>query len=231
MQVQKELKNARDPNASYRSLKELYAISPGVHELWFFDTHFRIRLDNVVRGKHGLKALLKARSSKNRALFKATVSYLTKQAILLELQYGAEGIVGLLDTDPAIDYRAKAWWILKIYRSERFQNHRQLVRAGIIEGILTHSLLRRENYATLKSSRLASKELWLYYAPCAINEGPIFAPKGKILPAQLALEVELDEPRISLLRGLEIWDYRGAKSPELIEEILASASKRLKESV
>lgn len=65
--LQNQLRS-KDVEQNYSILRELYAISSGIHELWFFDTHFKIRVENVIKGRLGLKALLRAQLSKNPSL-------------------------------------------------------------------------------------------------------------------------------------------------------------------
>lgn len=205
--LRREVRKSADPAENYSILKELYMISPSVHELWFFDSHFRIRIEAIIKGRLGLRTFLTARSKGNQPLSKAAITYLTKNCILLENQYASEIGEGLLDARPLKQIIPRARELSKMDLT--FENQRNVLNSGVIEKIfsLVHALLKDVNYQPLTSDNLARKERWLYYAPCSVNEGPLFLPKKGTPLTAISSNVSLENPRQSLSEELHIRDY------------------------
>jgi len=222
----------------YRLLRRLYTISPSVHELWFFDSHFRLRVDNIIQGRLGLKTLLTAHASGNHRLGKAVLTYVAKNAILLENQYRGRGIRGLLEVEPERNALERSAQLIRRYQGRRPGDQEGLLRSGLIEEVLAtaHGLLRDAGYAPITLGNLATKDRWLFYAPCAINEGPLFIPGGQLLPSMLADSLDRVSSRDALGQHLIVWDYLSedsslAASGQMaawrlrIRELLASSGK------
>lgn len=193
----------------YWLLRWLYIVSPSLHELWFFESHFRVRTDNIIQGRLGLKTLLTACSLGNQSLWKAALTYVSKNVIMLENQYRGMGVCGLLEMEPAQDALNRSAELIQRYQQEKPGDQRQLLRSGFIEELLAvvHSLLRDEGFDSLISGNLATKEKWLFYAPCVINEGPLFIPKDDFPLAVLTDNLNVVNPGKTLLQCFILWDY------------------------
>jgi hypothetical protein len=193
-------------------LRELYILAPGIHELWFQDSNYRVRADNIIRGRLGMKTLLTAKEKGRRTVMRGSMTYLLKNALLLENQYRHAGVARLLDQPPEPHpFRAGAE-ISSTYRPERYPDIFSLLEDNLLPQLLrtVHGLLKNERYQTLTDGKLATRKKWLYYASCSINEGPFFVPRQEGLPSELSI-IDLEHPRSSLQRKLEVLDYSASK--------------------
>jgi len=193
----------------YRLLCHLYTISPSIHELWFFDSHFRIRIDNIIQGRLGFKTLLTARSRGNERLWKATLTYVMKNAILLENQYRLMGSGMLLRVKPEPNVLPRLAQLIQWYQENPPGNREELLSSGVIEEVLevVHGLLLDTWCDPFSWDKLATRDKWLLYAPCAINEGPLFIPKNKSFSTMLINNLNKINPRDALQQHWIIWDY------------------------
>lgn len=194
----------------YRTLRRLYFVSPSLHELWFFGEHYRLRINHIVRGRLGLKALLRAHTSRNEALAKASITYMVKNAILLETMYRPCGLPGMLDTEPPDDLPGACRRLLDRYDPAVPSNAKDLLRSQLLrQGLeVVHGLVKSVGYGPIVSGRLATSEKWLLYAPCVVNEGPLLLPQnGADLLGMKAGEPRVRETRDMLKRNFTVCEY------------------------
>lgn len=207
--IQEELEKSSDPKRNYLILRKLYMISPSVHEIWFFDSHLKHKVKSFVQGRMGFKGLLTANSKKYEPTLKASTTFLTKMTLLLENQCSREDTPNLLEVEPVSDPFSGAKEVINLFETFSSDDYRKILRKNVIRKTLStiHGILKKRDYRPLRSSKLASKDKWLYYAPCAINEGPLFLSKAETDLMNLSSEINIENPRKSVKEKLWIWDY------------------------
>jgi len=160
---------------NYQILREIYIISPSFHEIWFFSTHFATNLKSVINGRLGLKAFLtsKKKGTLNKTL-KGITSFVTKRSILLENLFSQKASV--IESQPSKNVEKDINLLLNT--SKNFDSPEEINKALPVLYRITHYFLKKTKYSLLKSDILIGKNSWLKYAPCSVNEGPIFIKKS-----------------------------------------------------
>lgn len=186
--VKKTIKN-KDCQERYEILREIYVIHPSFHELWFFDWHFNhfTSAGKILTGRLGIKSYLTWLNGKHLdKTCKGISTFTLKRTILLENLFSGVLDCSLYDFKPLSDEQLKkAIECLKSDLERRVESKKDTLYTPediksempvIFE--ICRSLLERTNFDALKTDKLLSNNAWLYYAPCNINEGPIFKKKS-----------------------------------------------------
>ena len=175
----KNLIKNKDYQERHEIFREIYVIHPSFHELWFFNGHFDhfYYAGKIITGRVGLNSYLT--SSKRGTLekrIKGISTFVLKRTILLENLFSGVLDCSLFDFDPLDDEQIEA----KITDLNRLSNPSprdiKLKMPDLFE--ITRTLLEKTEYDALKMDKLLERDKWLYYAPCSINEGPIFKKKS-----------------------------------------------------
>ncbi len=176
--LNKIMKYNDDIKTNYNILRDVYIISPSLHEMWFFNDHFKKCFGNFIKHRCGLKSYLtsKERNTLNQNRQKIT-TYVLKNTILLENMACAELKHSLMDKQ----VKTSTNIVKDIESIKNFYEKGSITKESIIQMIpvifkVTRSLLKQCKFKQLKSGILLKK--WFEYAPCSINEGPIFVPKA-----------------------------------------------------
>jgi hypothetical protein len=143
--------------------------------MWFFSTHFATNLKSVIKGRLGLKAFLT--SNKKGTLnktFKGITSFVIKRSILLENLFSQKA--GVIESQPSKNVERDINLLLNT--SKKFDSPEEINKALPVLYRITHYFLKKTKYSLLKSEILLGKNSWLKYAPCSVNEGPIFIKKS-----------------------------------------------------
>jgi hypothetical protein len=165
-----------DLKERYRIIREVYCIHPSFHELWFFDGHFNLFYKpkiGGIRSRLGLSSV--ATSIKNGTLprrINAISTFLFKWAILLENLYASKVECSLFDYQSVND--EKLLENIHCLQKKSSPDVQKIIQdlPIIYESILT--LMDRTGNYPLNPDVILSDKAILYYAYCAINEGPIF---------------------------------------------------------
>ena len=186
----KKLIKRRDYQERYEILREIYVIHPSFHELWFFDGHFNhfTGRGGLLTGRLGLKSYLTSLSSgKLEKRIKGISTFVFKRTILVENLFSGVLDNSLFDFDPLDnkELEAKIKDLAKL--SDPSPSDIKLKMQDVFK--ITRTLLDNTDYDTLDGNRLLDRDKWLYYAPCDINEGPIFKKR-------------CDESRIDILKKI-----------------------------
>jgi hypothetical protein len=86
----------------------------------------------------------------------------------------------------------------------------ELLGSGILHRGLevVHGLVRSVGYAPILSGALATSEKWLFYAPCAVNEGPLLLPRdGVDLLGITPRGYTCEDTREMLQQALSVCEY------------------------
>jgi hypothetical protein len=145
--------------------------------MWFFSTHFATNLKSVIKGRLGIKAFLtsKKRGTLNKT-FKGIASFITKRTILLGNLFSPVLKKGLMETKPSKNIKKDICNLLNTNKDIFTQ--KEIIEKLPILFRITHYFLKEMGYSLLKSPTLIGKNSWLMYAPCSINEGPIFTKRS-----------------------------------------------------
>lgn len=174
----KEIKNSiklllnkrYDNETKYMFLRELYLIHPSFHEIWFFNTHYNH--SEITTGRLGLKAYLTCKPD-NEKTQKGITTFLLKRAILLENLYSSKLPKTLIEYETT----ENPYHEIKLFLDQYNDN---LDHAEVLELLpyffqIVNSLLKKFDFASFDS--VLNYNSWMLYAPCSINEGPIFQKK------------------------------------------------------
>lgn len=163
--------NDNDLEEQYLNLRELYLIHPSFHECWFFSSHFNHQ--EIIKGRLGLKAYLTC-SSDNQRTIKGVTTFLLKRGILLENLYSSQLKKSIIDHEPVNNIKNEIKSFLYRYNEE--MNPSKVLELVPDFFAIIKTLLEETDYASFKSA--ADYKPWVTYAPCSINEGPIFTKKS-----------------------------------------------------
>jgi len=168
----------------YEILREIYAIHPSFHELWFFDGHFNhltgdvySKRISIVFHRCGLNSYLTSyRRGTLEKRIKSVSTFVLKQTILSENLFS--GVLGcsLFDFDALNDEQFEAKIIDLNKLSNPSPDELKSKMPDLFE--ITKTLLDKTEYDALKTDKLLESGKWLSYAPCDINEGPIFKKRS-----------------------------------------------------
>ncbi len=219
----------KDCQERYEILREIYVIHPSFHELWFFDWHFNhfTSAGKILTGRLGIKAYLTCLNGKRLDKTRKGISTFTlKRTILLENLFSGVLDCSLCDVNPLSDEQLKkAIEGLKSDLEKRVEGKKDpLYFAEDIKSKMPiifeicRTLLERTDFDALKTDKLLSYGGWLYYAPCNINEGPIFKKNS-------------EKSRVDILKGINSINQNEIRSElrqhfEVSEEEHKNAAKR-----
>ena len=207
LNIVKEAIRNKDCQERYKILREIYVIHPSFHELWFFDWHFNhfTCAGKILTGRLGIKSYLTWLNGKQLdKTLKGISTFTLKRTILLENLFSGVLDCSLFDVDPLSDEQLiKAIEGLKSDLEERRGSKKDLCNEEyplyfpedikskmpvIFE--ICRTLLERTDFDALKTDKLLSYGGWSYYAPCNINEGPIFKKNS-------------EKSRVDILKGIK----------------------------
>lgn len=207
--VRKILKQVIRGNAdlkiNYKILKELYAISPSLHENWIFEGHFESCFHEIIKHRMGLNvyetATKMAIKKEKEALIKGITTHTLKITILLENLTSSTLSCSLLDDEVKISKNMiQDIKIIEDTFNEYTINEEEHIKESLLSLIPTirgvvKKLLKSNKYEQLKSGNLVDS--WLKYAPCSIYEGPIFRNKGEFNILEVLSSIpSLDQEKI-----------------------------------
>jgi hypothetical protein len=184
--------NENDIEEQYLNLRELYLIHPSFHECWFFSSHFNHQ--EIIKGRLGLKAYLTC-SSDNQRTIKGVTTFLLKRGILLENLYSSQLKKSIIDHEPVNNVKNEINSFLDRYNEE--MNSSKVLELLPDLFAIVKTLLEETDYFSLDS--VVNFKPWITYAPCSINEGPIFTKKS-------------DKSRVDIFKSferLDEYDIRG----------------------
>lgn len=160
-----------DVQTKYILIRELYLIHPSFHEMWFFSSHYNHM--EIIKGRLGLKAYLTCKSD-NHKTKKGITTFLLKRAVLLENLYSSKLDGTLLDFKPVNNLEGKIEEFLSNYNGE--SGYEEVLKMLPDFFGIVNTLLENANYSPFNS--ILNYKSWINYAPCSINEGPIFYKKS-----------------------------------------------------
>ncbi len=178
------IESNRDLRENYRLLRELYVIAPSLHELWFFEEHYNHLTggSKLVTGRYGLLSYLTSvRTGTLSGRKEGIATFVLKRTILLENLFS--GVLGhtLFDCSPLDESRIEHTiqnLSMELYSvSSPSPSHIKSVIPQVFEICL--ALFELTGFRGLRGSKLLGDASWLEYAPCSINEGPIFRLKKR----------------------------------------------------
>ncbi len=163
-----------DRREKYRILRELYAINPSIHENWFYTAHLASDFKSLSTNRHGLKACLtSARHGTLDECRQAIGTTVVRYMILLENLTSPLLSGSLMDATikPSEDMLADIESAITLI--DEAEPTPQIVASAMpLIFRIVRALLEATHYRQIESPALLGK--WLFYAPCGINEGPIF---------------------------------------------------------
>jgi len=188
-----------DRREKYWILREIYAINPSFHESWFYTNHLRSDFKSLCTNRHGLKAYLtSARRGTLDRCRQGICTTVVRYTILLENLVSPLLSESLMDTmvEPSKDILADVKSAVASIRDAE-GTPRQVADTLPLVFRITRGLLEATHYHQIESTTLLDR--WLLYAPCGINEGPIFTRHSDTdLPGVLKSVPVLEE---TVIRG------------------------------
>lgn len=198
----------KDYQESYEILREVYIIHPSFHELWFFGGHFNhfTGRGGLLTGRLGLKSYLTSlvRGTLERRI-KGISTYVFKRTILVENLFSGVLDCSLFDFAP-LDNKQMEAKIKDLTKLSSLSPPDIILKMQDVFEI-TRTLLENTEYDALKTDKLLESDKWLYYAPCDINEGPIFkkiTEKSRIDILKKINSIDQNEIRSELSNHFEI---------------------------
>lgn len=165
-----------DPKIRYRIIREVYCIQPSFHEMWFFDRHFSLFYEPRLGGiysRPGLKSISTSiKNGKFAGRINGVSTFLLKWVILLDNLYAGKTERSLFDFPPVDD--AKLLQNIRYLQKNPNPNVSEVIEDLPIIYETVHTLLQRTGYSSLNPDIILHDDKILMYAPCAINEGPMF---------------------------------------------------------
>lgn len=181
-----------DYSAKYMFLRELYLIHPSFHEVWFFDAHYN-HLE-IVKGRLGLKAYLTCKPD-NQTTKKGVTTFLLKRAILLENLYSSQLQKTLIDYETTANLDNEIKLFLNQYNGDLDDSEVLNLLPNFFR--IVNTLLNKFDYQSLDC--VLNYNSWISYAPCSINEGPIFHKTS-------------DKPRIEIFKEIKNMDENNIRN-------------------
>jgi len=176
-QIKRFIRQSNDIQNNYKILREIYAISPSFHENWFYEDHLIRNFEAISKKRSGLKAYL---TSKQKGTLEKTLQGITttvfKYTLLLENLTCSKLSNSLMNKSISLsdDVKRDIKNILNITENAVLTSDIIVKSMPCLFRIVRY-LLELSGYKQLKSDVLLKS--WLLYAPCSINEGPIFKSK------------------------------------------------------
>ncbi len=165
-----------DPKIRYRIIREVYCIQPSFHEMWFFDRHFSLFYEPRLGGIYSRSGLISVCTSIEKGTFARRINgvatFLLKWVILLDNLYAGKTERSLFDFSPVDD--AKLLQNIRYLQKNPNPGVSEVIEDLPIIYETVHTLLQRTGYSSLNPDIILHDDKILMYAPCAINEGPIF---------------------------------------------------------
>jgi hypothetical protein len=170
-----------DPKQRYQIIREVYCIQPSFHELWFWDRHFSMFYEKKFGGiysRMGLKSIpTSVKTGKLDKRLKSLSTFLLKWVILLDNLYSGRVKNSIFDFSP-VDDQKLTQNIKKLLENPNPMVEEVIEDLPLIyETVLT--ILDRSHYHSLNPDVILKDDIIGSYAPCAINEGPIFHRTSK----------------------------------------------------
>lgn len=176
-----------DYKDKYMFLRELYLIHPSFHEMWYFSSHYNHQ--EIVKGRLGLKAYFTCQLD-NESTKKGVTTFLLKRAILIENLYSHQLDRTLIEFSPVKNLKNEIESFLNQYQGNL--DHFKVLELIPTFFKIVNALLINYDYKSFNS--VLNYDSWMFYAPCSINEGPIFekiSDKSRIeIFKQLSFEKE-----------------------------------------
>lgn len=199
-QIRNYCRTITDPKKRYRIIREVYCIQPSFHELWFFDRHFNLFYEPRLGGIYSRLGLISIGTSIKRGTFperiKAVSTFMLKWVILLDNLYAGTTNLSLFDFAPVNDEKL----FQNIQNLQKNPNPRvkEVIQdlPVIYETALT--ILDRTGYYSLNPDIILNDDKILLYAPCAINEGPVFYKTSNDSRSEIFKRINTDD--ISIIR-------------------------------
>ena len=187
-----EIRGIQDPFERYEIIREMYCTHPSLHELWFFDDHFRnffTAKSGGMKQRSGLHSVL---TSLERGTFtmtrrKQVSTSLIKQTILLEnmfcgrMSHSLRDAVVLSEEEMAAEIRALS--------GIGSPSPEDIVDAIPSVLDITRTILELSNFHPLSTLTPLTEGSFLFYAPCAINEGPLFTKKSDLKGTEIVRKI------------------------------------------
>jgi hypothetical protein len=171
------LRDSGDLSMNYGLIRQVYAVSPSLHEVWFFDGHLQHNFRQLFANRLGFKAYLtsKAKGTLARSL-QGIATTVLRQALLLENMTCSQLSISLMDDSvaPSSDIDKDIRSVLEELRHLRVTTGQIVAYVPRIFAIV-RGLLELTDFREIRSGALVRG--WMRYAPCAINCGPIFDRK------------------------------------------------------
>ena len=197
----------------YETLREVYAIHPSFHELWFFDGHFNhltgdvySKRISIVFHRCGLNSYLTSyRRGALENRIKSVSTFVLKQTILSENLFSGVLDCSLFDFDALNDRQFEAKIVDLSKLSNPSPDELKSKMPDLFE--IAKTLLDKTEYDALKTDKLLESGKWVYYAPCDINEGPVFKKKSRKSRIDIFKKINStnqDEIRYELSKYFEI---------------------------
>ncbi|MEN6551322.1 MAG: hypothetical protein ABFC34_00385 [Methanobacterium sp.] len=163
--------NNQNINDKYLILKELYLIHPSFHEKWFFSSHYKH--DEIIKGRLGLKAYLTCKPDNTKTI-KGITTFLLKRSILLENLFSSNLKKTLIEHDKVDNLENNIKLFIENYNKISEPSETLDLLPDLFS--ITNTLLSKTDYTSFNS--IKNYNSWMFYAPCSINEGPIFYKKS-----------------------------------------------------
>lgn len=214
--ISNTMKNT-DERMAYSILREVYFMHPSFHENWFYESHLIGDFKAITKKRLGLKAYLTSKGKGTLEHNKQGITTMVlKYTILLENLTCSKLSYSLMDDSisPSKNIENDIKEILNVV--EKIENENAKLNPQVVVKEMprlfriVRYLLKKTNYRQLKSDALLSLRTWLEYAPCSINEGPIFYKKSEKTRIEIFKECpSLDEDGIRkyLREYFEIKEY------------------------
>jgi len=165
-----------DPNERYQIIREVYCIHPSFHEMWFYDRHFSLFYEPKLGGIYSRLGLKSVSTSMERGTLTGRLNgistFLLKWVILLDNLYIGKTERSLFDYAPVDD--AKLLENIRQLQKNPNPDVNEVIQDLPIIYETIHTILHRTGYSSLDPDIILDNDRVLMYAPCAVNEGPIF---------------------------------------------------------
>lgn len=192
----------------YQIFRELYYIHPSFHERWFADEHIAYVTRVLLKGRLGIGVFL-SNPDRSPKVMKGISTFVLRRVLLLENLLAGGLTSSLFEESPLTDTELKTKY-QKIYGASYTTADDIRERMPDIFQV-AHTILERTHYGSLTPEILLSKDKWLLYAPCSINEGPIFhktSPKTRVEIFSSITTTDVEELREYLRQHFEIQPVR-----------------------
>jgi hypothetical protein len=178
-----EIRGIPDPFERYEMIREMYCTHPSLHEMWFFDDHFSnffTAKSGGMKQRAGLHSVL---TSLEKGTFtmtrkKQVSTSLIKQTILLENLFSGSMSHSLRDAAVLSEEEMVAE--IRLLSKIAAPSPEDIVDALPSVLDITRTILEMSNFHPLYSFTPLTEGSFLFYAPCAINEGPVFTKKSDL---------------------------------------------------